>query len=172
MEITLIAFEAYYGPAPIPNVHRLAFKLVYRFKHHTIARSNLAFHLMSTSYNPQDSNESTATSNENISHTPSAPSNNMSDINNDQSLQPTQNTLSPSQEPECESQQQSPLDFSNRHKENLEFHLRQFLTDNLVSDSIGSTNSNLINTFQPNTTVQNGDFQPQQGGSSFNSGQN
>ncbi|CAG8696949.1 12205_t:CDS:2 [Funneliformis caledonium] len=27
MEITLIAFEAYYGPAPIPNVHRLAFKL-------------------------------------------------------------------------------------------------------------------------------------------------
>ncbi|CAG8737057.1 10543_t:CDS:2, partial [Funneliformis caledonium] len=108
----------------------------YRFKHHTIARSNLAFPLMSTSYNPQDSNESTATSNETISHTSSAPSNNMSDINNDQSLQPTQNTLSPSQEPECESQQQSPLDFSNRHKGNLEFYLRQFLTDNLVSNSI------------------------------------
>ncbi|CAG8583085.1 5635_t:CDS:1 [Funneliformis mosseae] len=71
-----------------------------------------------------------------------------------------------------ELQQQSPLDFSNRHKENLEFHLRQFLTDNLVSNSIGSSHSNLINTFQPNTIVQNGDVQPQQGGSSFNSNQN
>ncbi|CAG8613536.1 5308_t:CDS:1 [Funneliformis caledonium] len=69
---------------------------------------------------------------------------------------------------QSELQQQSPLDFSNRHKENLEFHLRQFLTDNLVSNSIGSSNSNMINTFQPNTTVH----QPQQGGSSFNSGQN
>ncbi|CAG8724906.1 1266_t:CDS:1, partial [Funneliformis mosseae] len=45
------------------------------------------------------------------------------------------------------------LGFSNRHKENLEFHLRQFLTDNLVSNNISSSNSNIINTFQPNTTV-------------------
>ncbi|CAG8747383.1 3484_t:CDS:1, partial [Funneliformis mosseae] len=55
---------------------------------------------MSISYNPQDSNEPTATSSETISHTPSASSNNMSVINDNQSLQPTQSTQSPSQEPE------------------------------------------------------------------------
>ncbi|CAI2162706.1 3602_t:CDS:1 [Funneliformis geosporum] len=54
--------------------------------------------------------------------------------------------------------QQQLLEFSNRHKENLEFHLRQFLTDNLVSNSFGGGS---------NSTVQNGDHQ--QGGS-FNSG--
>ncbi|CAG8714077.1 5527_t:CDS:2 [Funneliformis mosseae] len=137
---------------------------------------------MSTSHNPQDSNGYTVTSSETISTSPSAPPNNI----NDQPLQPTQNTT---QEPECnrlcsssnnlfefyfqhpndqrinkvacemishsnivqylnlniyglrrsELQQQSPLNFSNRHKEIL---------------------------------IQNGDVQPQQGESSFNSGQN
>ncbi|CAI2162702.1 3600_t:CDS:2 [Funneliformis geosporum] len=43
-------------------------------------------------------NESTATSNETISHEPSSPSNNTSVINNNQSLQDIQNTQSPSQE--------------------------------------------------------------------------
>ncbi|CAI2172290.1 883_t:CDS:1 [Funneliformis geosporum] len=33
-----------------------------------------------------------------------------------------------------EQQQQQSLEFSNKHKENLEFHLRQFLTDNLGSN--------------------------------------
>ncbi|CAI2195776.1 18356_t:CDS:1, partial [Funneliformis geosporum] len=193
----------------------------------------VAFHLMSTPHNFQ---ESTATSNETISHEPSSPPNNMSVINNNQPLQDTQNTQSTSQETEwsfyyrpnndvqiyliiykeitfnelisqllinnlylsndrfcsnnlfefyfqhpndqklykvvcemishsnivqylnfnilglrqCEQQQQQLLEFSNRHKENLEFHLRQFLTDNLVSNSIGGgSNSSLINdTFQ------------------------
>ncbi|CAI2162704.1 3601_t:CDS:2 [Funneliformis geosporum] len=114
----------------------------------------VAFHLMSTPHNFQ---ESTATSNETISHEPSSPPNNMSVINNNQPLQDTQNTQSTSQETEWSfyyrpnnDQQQQLLEFSNRHKENLEFHLRQFLTDNLVSNSIGGgSNSSLINdTFQ------------------------
>ncbi|CAI2191541.1 6968_t:CDS:1 [Funneliformis geosporum] len=212
---------------------------------------------MST-HNPQ---ESANTPSETIYHTPSSPSNNMSVINNNQSLQDTQNTQSPSHEAEwsfyyrpnndvqiyliiykeitlnelisqllinnlypsndrlcsnnlftfyfqhpndqkiykvvCEmishsnivqylnfnilglrqneQQQKQPLEFSNRHKETLEFHLRQFLTDNLVSNSIGdgsnSSLNNNDNTFQQNTAVQSGDYQPQQGGS-FNLGQN
>ncbi|CAI2183737.1 8682_t:CDS:1 [Funneliformis geosporum] len=32
-----------------------------------------------------------------------------------------------------QSEQQPPLEFSNNHKQNLEFHLKQFLTDYLVS---------------------------------------
>ncbi|CAG8474243.1 12693_t:CDS:1 [Funneliformis mosseae] len=56
---------------------------------------------MSTLYNPQDSNEFTATSNGNISHSSTSPSNSMLVINDNQSLQHTQNPQFPSQEPEC-----------------------------------------------------------------------
>ncbi|CAG8716210.1 6489_t:CDS:1, partial [Funneliformis mosseae] len=47
------------------------------------------------------SNEPTATSSGNISHSSTSPSNSMSVINNNQSLQYTQNPQFPSQEPEC-----------------------------------------------------------------------
>ncbi|CAG8727083.1 2850_t:CDS:1, partial [Funneliformis mosseae] len=47
------------------------------------------------------SNEPTATSSENISYLSISPSNSMSVINDNQSLQLTQNPQFPSQEPEC-----------------------------------------------------------------------
>ncbi|CAG8684751.1 3477_t:CDS:1 [Funneliformis mosseae] len=59
--------------------------------------------------------------------------------------------------------QRQPLEFSNQHKANLEFHLRQFLTDNL-----GSNINDIGQSSTSNADLVNNDPSTQQGGDSQN----